>query len=963
MQAVSLKKKLIHLLTLSLSLLYSFTPCIGQNQPPVNELTWRSIYDLPEGASFEVIQKNFEDYWRGRAITKGKGYKPFKRWEAYMEPRIYPSNDMRLVNNTYFNYLKWEKEVPPPAPGQKSFAGNWTPLGPFVKATGGDTGVGRLNMLRFDPTNSQTMYVGAADGGLWKSINGGDSWTTNTDFLTVIGVADLAINPSNTSIMYLATGDAESDRRSIGVLRSTNGGSSWQATGLAWTAIDDYSIRKLLMHPTIPTTLLAATNKGVFRTTNGGTTWTVSNEIQNFKDMEFKPGDPNTVYATSNEMWKSTDNGVNWTKITNGVPNDDVVRMSVAVTPANPAIVYLLAGKQSNSGLKGIYKSVDSGVTFTTRFEPDYNATLGVGNNNPNILGNEYDGSDAAGQSFYTLAFAVHPTDPDFLLAGGVSQWASFDGGATWSISSFWLPDEGVSFVHADSHEITFNADGSKAYSCHDGGLAMFTDGVGDWTDLSNNLNISQQNILGISNTDATHIVAGLQDIGTIYTSATPWKVVDGGDGEYCFIDYNNDLNIVVTGTNGSHSLSTDGGNVFNPITSGLPTGDGMAEFKSPIHQDPIVPSRYYAGGRQNLYRSDNMGGSWTMLGAPFSGDHIVELKIAPNNNLIIYATNSVDLAKSTDGGDTWSYLNHPANSYITQITVSDSDPNKVWFVCSGYTASDKVFKSTDGGSTWTNLSTGLPNLPFNTIAFQSNSNDLVYIGGDIGVYYRDAASANWTSFFTALPNTSVRDLKISPSVGKIRAATYGRGTWESDVVQSVLPVELISFTGVANAKSNTLEWTTALEVNFSHYELERSDNNRRFNSISSIASQATGNNGPFSYVFEDLNPVTGLNYYRLKMVDTDGTFAYSRIIALVKEGVTDKFNIYPNPVVQQLNIEGLGQEDFTYTIRDMMGRQLLNASVNGNVPIDVSRLPNGAYFLEIRTLSDQLIIKRFVKE
>ncbi len=555
-------------------------------------VSWTSIYDLPEGVTFEELQQDFRSYWRGREIGKGKGYKPFKRWEAYMAPRIFPSNDMRVTNSTYFNFLNWEKQQGNVGV-RKSFAGNWTPLGPFTKATGEDTGVGRLNMVRFDPSNSQIMYVGAADGGLWKSTNGGTSWTTNTDFLGVIGVADLAIDPTDPSRMFLATGDVESDRRSIGVLRSTNGGSSWLSTGLSWTALDDFSIRKLLMHPGDPDILLAATNRGVFRTTNGGTSWSVSSTTANFKDMEFKPGEPSTVYATSNEMWKSTDNGVNWTKITAGVPGSDVVRMSLAVTPAEPNSVYLMAGKASNGGLLGIYKSTDSGANFTTRFEPDYSGATALGTpGNPNILGNEADGSDAAGQSFYTLALAAHPTDPNFLLAGGVSQWASFDGGFTWEISSFWAPDPDFEFVHADTHEILFSADGSKAYSSHDGGLAVFTDGAGTWTDLSNNLNISQQNILGMSASSPNKIAVGLQDIGTILNTApSTWQVIGGGDGEYCFIDYSNDNIIVETGTNGSHAISFDGGGSFTDIVDGLPTDaeSGEVEFQSPIHQDPMV--------------------------------------------------------------------------------------------------------------------------------------------------------------------------------------------------------------------------------------------------------------------------------------------------------------------------------------------------------------------------------------
>lgn len=953
---------------LLLLLTFLSAPAFAQNGTPEPKQSWTSIYDLPAGTTFEELQENFRTYWKNREIGKGHGYKPFKRWEAYMAPRIFPSNDMSLVNNTYFNYQEWDRKFQFTA-GDKSFAGNWTPLGPFMKATGDDTGVGRLNMVRIDPLNDQVMYVGAADGGLWKSTNGGASWSTNTDMLAVIGVADLAIHPTNTSIMYLATGDAESDRRSAGILKSTNEGTTWLPTGLSWTATDDYSIRKLLMHPGDSQILLAATNKGVYRTTNGGTTWSAPTTFQNFKDMEFKPGDPNTVYATSNEMWKSVDNGVNWTKITSGVPSADVVRMGLAVTPAEPNSVFLIAGKDSNGGLLGIYKSTDSGTSFVTRFEPDYTGTLGLPNN-PNILGNEPDGSDAAGQSFYTLAFAVHPTDPDFLLAGGVSQWASFDGGFTWSLSSHWAPDPSYQFVHADSHEILFTDDGTKAYSCHDGGLAMFTDGTGVWSDLSNNLNISQQNIIGMSATSPNKMAAGLQDIGTILnTAVNTWKVIGGGDGEYCFIDYTNDNNIVETGTNGYHSLSTDGGLSFTEIFVGLPSdpSNGDVEFQSPIHQDPMVSTRYYAGGRKHLYRSNDMGTNWTQLGEAFPDENanITEFKIAPSNNMVIYATNGFNMAKSTDGGATWFYLAEPSlNASVTQLAISNVDPDKVWVTYSGYSANDKVFKSTDGGSNWINISAGLPNIPFNTVAFQNGSNDLVYVGADIGVYHRDNSVASWTPFFTNLPRTRVRDLKIFYPTMKLRAATYGRGTWESDLAPSVLPVELLSFTGTNDGKSNLLEWKSAAEINFDFYELERSNNARDFSAIARVAPQTIGRENLHNYAFNDEAPLSDLNYYRLKMVDLDGTFAYSNIVVLFNEDAsTGEFSVFPNPTTTYLNIKGLPENGGVVNVMDQLGRVVIAGAPVENGQVNVSRLPNGVYFIELRNSAQETSVKRFIKE
>jgi hypothetical protein len=960
-----------------LLLTFLCNPVFSQEARPNRGPIWTSIYDAP-GASFEELQADFQSYWQSREIGKGHGYKPFKRWEAYMAPRIYPSNDMSLVNQTYPNYMKWLKTQE--ALGlDKSFAGNWTALGPFTKATGPDTGVGRINMVRFDPGNTTSntgatdiIYVGAANGGLWKSVNGGTSWTPTTDFLSIIGVTDLAIDPNNTNIMYLATGDSEGDRSSIGVLKSNDGGTNWVPTGLVFTASQGVKISKLIINPNDATNLLASTSQGVYRTTNSGTTWATPTTAttQKFKDMVIKPGDANIVYATSSSLWKSSNNGLTFSLVSHAnLPTADVVRMTAAVTSAAPSTVYLMAGKQSNGGLLGIYKSTDNGVTWTVQFEPNYAGTLGLPNN-PNILGNNEDGSDAAGQSFYTLALAVSPTDPDFLLAGGVSQWASFDGGVSWQISSFWAPDPSFEFVHADTHEIVFNSDGTKAFSACDGGISFYDDATGAWTDLSNNLNISQQEIIGMSATNQDLNVVGLQDIGTVLNTApSVWKVIGGGDGEYCFIDYTNDDIIVETGTNGSHSRSTDGGLTFTDIVTGIDNTN--VEFKSPIHQDPMVSTSYYAGGRKDLYYSRNQGANWTAVGAPFGSDNIIEFKIAPSNNQIIYATDGFNVAKSINAGVDWTDVSATNNVSVTQIAISNVDPNKVWFTCSGYTATEKVYSSTNGGTDWTNVSAGLPNIPLNTIAFQNGSSDLVYVGADVGVYYLDNATAvgTWISYSTDLPRTQIKDIKIfyaaakSGAALKVRAATYGRGTWQSDPAPSaVLPVTLRSFTGANAGKINRLNWVTTEEIDLAYYEVERSKDGIFYAAVGKVLPSSFSENER-SYDFDDVRPETGVNYYRLKITDLDAAFEYSRIVTLFVDDADSEISVFPNPATNILNFRGVGEDNTSIRVMDALGRTLIVQTVSTSDGLNVSRLPNGTYFVEVSTATQHPVVKRFVKK
>lgn len=732
--------------------------------------------------NFYQVKQDFNQYWKGKKIGKGQGYKVFKRWETYMTPRVYPSGNMALPSTTYPNFIAWKQQSQnkPAAAAGTLGTGNWTAVGPLFKPTGYDAGVGRVDFVRFDPTNNNIMYVGTPDGGLWKTINGGNSWTTNTDFLPIIGCADLAINPTNTQIMYLATGNFEFDRRSIGVLKSTNGGATWNTTSLTWTALDNYVIRKLVMHPTNPNIMMVVTDGGIFRTTDGWATKSQPYCCKTLYDIEFKPGDPNTVYAAGKVFLKSTNNGVSWAPVTLGLPLESAVsRIALAVSPNNPAYVYAVMG-DANRGFLGLYRSVNSGTSFTLR------------SSSPNILNSDKDGIGPGGQATHDLAIAVSPANANQVTVGGISQWRSNDGGTNWSLLSYWLgndvnyPGEGDAFpdyVHADVQSIEYMPGSSTTmFTTCDGGISKSTNNGVNWTDISNNLSVAQQTGVALSASTSTLLVTGLQDIGTLKGDGGAFSVINGGDGESAFIDRTNDLNIVTSNPNGAHALSTDGGLTRENIT-GLPDG---TEFFSPISQDPVIATRVYAGGRAALYRSNDFTSTWTKLGTPAGSNGILRFEVAPSNNTIIYAIKYDAISKSTNSGTTWTNITGTlpvADASLTNLTISSTDPGDVWVTFSGYSDGNKVFETKNGGISWTNVSAGLPNLPFNCIVYdKSNAKNPLYLGGDLGVYYLDRSLNAWVPYFTNLPNCAVTDLEIFYPTGKLRASTYGRGTWESNL-------------------------------------------------------------------------------------------------------------------------------------------------------------------------------------
>lgn len=926
----------------------------------VQNINWRTPSTNAD-ATFYEIQKEFNDYWENRTPQKGQSYKVFKRWENYMQPRVYPSGDILLPSYTYANYMEWFTQYGKAAKAQtekSAYASNWNLIGPSSgKPSGYDSGVGRIDFVRFHPTDANTMFVGSPDGGLWKTTNGGNSWTTNTDFLPIIGCSDLAIDPNNPSIMYLATGNWEEDRKSIGILKTTNGGSDWVATSLTWTPLDNYVIRKLIMHPSNSNIMMAVTDGGVFRTTDGWASYSNAYCCNTLYDIEFKPGDPNTVYAVGQDFLKSTDAGATWNVITTGLPNSgDVSRGLIAVSAANSAYVYAIFG-DLDGGFLGCYRSANSGSSFTLR--SDY----------PNILNSDkepYIDDPVGGQATHDLAIVVSPTDADLVTIGGINQWQSTDGGSNWDILSYWLgndnnyPGEGDAapdYTHADIQSVEYMPGSNTVmFATADGGIYKSVNGGTNWTDISGNINVAQQTGIALSATSPDILVTGLQDIGTIMKTGSSWSVINGGDGEDALIDRTNNNNIITSNPYGNYDLSTTGDANRNGINNGLPEG----EWFSPLAQDPVVATTVYAGGRPALYKSTNIFSypsyNWTAMGTPPGTDNILRFAIAPSNTSIIYAIKIDAVSKSINGGSTWSNMSGtlPLGTVMpTSIAVSNTDPNKAWVTFSGYTDGEKVYKTIDGGTSWTNISSGLPNIPVNAIVYRNDDAfDAVYIGADIGVYVYDNSVTSWLPFSTGLPNNHVTDLEIYYPTGKLRASTYGRGSWESDLPSSPLPAELVNFeVSLLKKDKAKLKWQTASELGVERFDVETNSNsNSNYKSIKQVLSKNNDNKfTDYELVVDNL--VAGTNYFRLKIVDTDGQFTYSpiRVLTIGSTDGFEKLQIYPNPVLDFLTLEMTDNiEKIKLEIVNTQGQIVYKGEMTDLINIDVTYLKSGIYFVKM---------------
>ena len=765
---------------------------------------WSSLLQNETPTFFE-IQDAFNEYWKPYNLVDGKytengiekkayGWKQFKRWEWYWEPRV---DENGLFPNSDINFTEWQNysDTHPEAlnNSSSSTSSNWTYSG-SSSSTGGYAGVGRLNCIAFHPTNTNTFWVGSPAGGLWKTTDAGQNWTSTTDNLPVLGVSDIAIDNTNPNTMYIATGDGDrayslsngaGDTKSMGVLKSIDGGATWNLTGLNWSVTSQKLIRRLLIHPTNSQVLIAATSDGIWRTSNGGVTWN-QQQTGYFIDVEFKPGNPNFIYAATyssfgnSQIYRSTNNGLSFSSVHSF---SDVIRCNLAVSAASSNLVDVLAVK-TDRGLQGLYSSSNSGASFANYF----NATCAN-----NLLCNKYDASECGGQGGYDLAYAINPNNENERWLGGINTWKTSDGGVNWNLNNFWTGysgynPNGVTVVHADKHFIAFHPITNDIYECNDGGLYVSDNGGVSWTDLSNGLGVGQIYRIGTSATQLDNVICGLQDNGSKELTNGNWDDVTGGDGMECIIDYTNSNIEYGTYVYGQILKTTTGGYISNIIVENNGTAGTVNEpgaWVTPYLMHPTNNNKLIVGKSQ-VYQTTDGGTTWSQLGSinGISGN-IRSMAYAPSNPQVIYAATDYDLYKTTNGGVSWSLLTSSTLA-ITYISVHPTNPNKLWYTQSGYSSINKV--QYYNGSSWTNFSGTLPNVPVNCIVYETGANDGLYVGTDLGVYYRNANMTDWVPFATNLPNVVVNELEISYVNNKIWAGTFGRGLWNSPLyVQPVI--------------------------------------------------------------------------------------------------------------------------------------------------------------------------------
>jgi len=807
----------------------------------IHEGNLRKIEEL-KNPKFNEIKEIYNAHWKNlemetpEGIKNHAGWKQYKRWEHFWETRLMPDGSFPRANdilNEWENYLTGLN-----IKNEKSLSQKWQLLGPInVPSKYNDTrkqGLGRVNVVRFDPENQNVLWAGTATGGVWRSSDMGLTWTgfPFTNFLSQ-GVSDIAIYPKSPGVIYVATGDDNGtygtgdNFYSVGLIKSYYGGLMWEPTNLSKFLSDKFVISRVLVHPENYNIIIVGTSLGVLKSTDGGKTWETKLANLYIKDMEFMLDDPNIINATTffyggqATFYRSTDNGNTWgaTQTVSGAS-----RIAITVSTSNPDYVWAVATRVGYTSFHSLHISVDRGASWV--LINDYTIS-------PNILGRyNGNGSDSLeGQGNYDLCIAVNPTNENIIYVGGINIWKSEDGGYSFNRITSWVDSQTQPFLHADQHDLNFKPGTTSLFATNDGGLHYTTNNGTSWNDITDGMSITQYYRIGLSKTNENLIIGGCQDNGTNMRNDTGWVHLRAGDGMECAIHPTDNKKMFMTYYYGSLHYSTNSGSSFRESLVASNVGE-QAGWVTPFVIDESNPNVMYIGF-QNIYKSSDGGrkDTWKKV-SNIDGQVFRSMAIAPSNTNIIYAATYYNLYMSTDAGQSWNekYL---SSRVITNMTVDPNNPYRYWLTFGDFNDGHKVLEFND--TVITNISGNLPNVPVNCIIYQKVSPDRLYIGTDIGVFYSDYNSAFWEFYGEGMPNLIINELEIFEPTKKLRAATYGRGIWEAPLLDCNMAQPNI----ISKGKSDLCQGDTVIieaEEGYSRYLWSNGDTTRIINATKSGA-------------------------------------------------------------------------------------------------------------------------------
>ncbi len=679
---------------------------------------------------------------------------------------------------------------------------DWECVGPYNIG-------GRITAIAALP-GGQTVYVGAANGGVFKSVNGGVNWNSLTDATSIMSVGAVAIDPFDSQTIYVGTGEANGSVDSYdgnGLWRSRDAGGTWEPIGLAATA----RIAEVVIDPQDPQHLLVAAmgrqfstgpDRGLYRSTDGGANWSkvlFVNDSTGVCDVVFNPTSPDTVYAATWErvrrptyrrafgpgggIWRSVNRGVTWSRLTSGLPalDDNLGRIGLAIAPSRPSRVYaqIISGASGGYSGRGLYRTDNGGQTWVRRDTGTFSASFG-------------------GFGWYFGEVTVDPTNPDRVFTCGVSVLRSMDGGVTFT--------DVTSGAHVDEHALWIDpTNPNRVLMGSDGGFYWTLGGVG-WN-KSLDLPITQFYAGTVAPQNANKILGGTQDNGTLKTEAGPsaWTHILGGDGFHVLVD-GADTNTLFAewqfGSSGAGVRRSINNGANFASTSGWVSGDRF-NWNTPFVVNPKSPHTLLAGSHR-VYRSEDNGVTW----APISPDLTYSLSAglvlstittlavsAPDTNLYYVGTDDGRVWRSVNGGTDWFDITFGLPSrYVTRVVPDPVDPMGLYVTLSGFGIDENaahIYRSTNRGQTWSSVGGNLPDVPANDLIVDPLDPQTLYAGTDVGVYFSRNRGAVWAPMGRSMPVQTVFDLELHTASRQLVAFTHGRSAWRFDL--SFVPVSVPS--------------------------------------------------------------------------------------------------------------------------------------------------------------------------
>jgi len=699
---------------------------------------------------------------------------------------------------------------------------------------------GRFTDFAVPELEPWTIYASTGSGGLWKSVNNGQSWESIFDNQPVISIGDIAVAASNPNIVYVGTGEANSSRSTYwgdGVYKSTDAGKTWSNVGLK----DTHHIGRMVIHPKNPDIVYVAAlghlysdndERGVFKTIDGGKTWTKSLDVKvegkavGAVDIVIDPKKPETLYAATYDkerkpwtfnlggpgsaIYKTIDSGKTWTKLTGGLPGGMIGRIGLDISLKNPLVLYanienankpkmsdadrlkeLREGK-SSAGMIGeeVYRTDDGGKTWRK-----------VNEKNP----------VGGGPGYYYMDIRVDPNDVNHAYVLTVGVLETKDGGKTWA-SAFRFG--------GDNHALWIDPANSKHMILgYDHGMGITFDGGKNWHH-PDELPLAQIYGVGFDNQVPYNVYVGLQDNGSVRGPSSKrggrpivfedWQTVGGGDGQFNVMDTVTNRYLYNESQFGSITRT----DLYTGETKGISNRDQSLRYNwtAPIlvspHDNNVV---YHAANR--LMKSTSRGDAWEFISPDLTTNDKSKLTVDGKGgdgniqyctisaidespiirDLIYVGTDDGNVWVTKDGGrngdKSWTKLNDNIKGnpglWVSRVEASHHFPGTAYVTYTGYRNDDfrpYIYKTTDYGQTWTSIAANLPNKAINVVREDPKNPNLLFVGAEFGLYVSIDGGKTWNDLQANMPTQPVWDLAIHPRDGELIVATHGRGVFIADI-------------------------------------------------------------------------------------------------------------------------------------------------------------------------------------